>query len=99
MSLSSLSFSPFDALFEDEASGVMRLQRNRIRRSGGVTPWHCRKSVMDSRRWYDDPSGKVRISSRNGKDAIVLSDDGCVAGSIFMGNVDGRSYKSNQSLG
>jgi len=57
----------------DVASGgkETRRQRNKIRRSGGVVPWHCRKSVMGSRRWYEEPSGKVMMLSRNGSGSIV----------------------------
>ena len=63
-------FSEVDDACSDEAT---RRQRNRIRRSGGVVPWHCRKSVMGSRRWYEVPSGKVRVLSRKGRGSICFS--------------------------
>jgi hypothetical protein len=69
----SFSFS-LDEQFGDDACSdeATRRQRNRIRRSGGVTPWHCRKSVMGSRRWYEVPSGKVRVLSRKGRGSICF---------------------------
>lgn len=74
--LSSLCLLPFAECSGDNSfSGeLIRRQRNKMRRSGGVAPWHCRKSVMGSRRWYEVPSGKVRVWSRKGRGSMLFND-------------------------
>ena len=71
-STSLLSFDGFSGVDDASSDEAIRRQRNKILRSGGVTPWHCRKSVMGSRRWYEVPSGKVRILSRKGRGSIYF---------------------------
>ena len=66
------SWPPLDGVSDD---GERRRQRYRMRRSGGTTPWHWRKSVMGSRRSNDVPSENLIVWSRNGRGSMVYQAD------------------------